>query len=75
MPSQLDEVSMNNIYFIPRVEVSGGMTYNDFFALLPWKEGTISKETMEWTLPTPTLDPTNVAQTQEAVNALSASGN
>lgn len=52
-----NEVSMNNLFFIPRVEITGGMSYNDFFNLLPWKEGSISKETMEWTLSTPTPQP------------------
>ena len=55
---QGNEVSMNNIFFIPRVEITGGLSYNDFFSLLPWKEGTISQETMEWTLRTPTPIPT-----------------
>ena len=49
-----DEVTMDNYLYIPRHEINQGMSYNDFFALLPWKEGTVSKETMEWTLATPT---------------------
>ena len=72
---QSNEVSVNNIYFIPRVEVTGGLSYNDFFSLLPWKEGEISRETMEWTLPTPTLEPQLVEQTKSAQETLIAESN
>ena len=52
-----DEVTRDRCFYIPRHEIKQGMSYNDFFALLPWKEGSVSQETMEWTLATPTLDP------------------
>ena len=43
-----------------------GMSYNDFLAILPWKEGSISQETMEWTMPTPTMDPQVALATRSA---------
>ncbi len=53
-----------NMYYIPRYLIRKGVTYNQFLEMLPWKEGSISQETMEWTLPTPTLAPEVVAATQ-----------
>ena len=38
-----------NMYYIPRYLIRKGVTYNEFLDMLPWKEGTISRETMEWT--------------------------
>ncbi len=58
------EISADSMYYIPRYLIRKGVTYNQFLDMLPWKEGSISQETMEWTLPTPTLDPTYVAATQ-----------
>ncbi|MBQ6504091.1 MAG: polysaccharide deacetylase family protein [Flexilinea sp.] len=76
LPAQLtDEVSFNNIFFVPRVEITGGTSYNDFFSKLPWKEGEISKETMEWTIPTPTLEPEFVEMTKQAQESLIAADN
>ena len=77
LPAQLtDEISLTgNIFFLPRVEISGGMSYNDFFSKLPWKEGQISQETMEWTLPTPTLEAELVEQTKSAQETLIAESN
>ena len=66
---------MENIYYIPRHEILRGMSYNQFFDLLPWKEGSISKETMEWTLPTPTPDPTIVQATKSAAETQMAADN
>ena len=66
------EVTLDRCYYIPRYEIKQGMSYNDFFALLPWKEGQISRETMEWTIPTPTLEPSIVAMTKEAEETLIA---
>ena len=69
---QGNTVSRDQVYFIPRVEVTGGLSYNQFFSLLPWKEGTISQQTMEWTLPTPTLEPEFVEMTKVAVETMMA---
>lgn len=65
-------VSTNDQYFLPRYQISGGMSYNDFLAILPWKEGTISSETMEWTLPTATLAPEVLEATRAAEQTLMA---
>jgi len=72
LKSLSNEISVNQVYFIPRVEITGGMSYNDFFNLLPWKEGSISQETMEWTLPKPTLDPKAAKATKAAEATLIA---
>ncbi|MBQ6342628.1 MAG: polysaccharide deacetylase family protein [Anaerolineaceae bacterium] len=66
------EVTVNRCYYIPRYEILQGMSYNDFFNILPWKEGSISRETMEWTMPTPTLDPAVMAITKQAEETLIA---
>ncbi len=59
------EISVSeNMYYIPRYEIRKGVSYNQFLEMLPWKEGTISQETMEWTLPTPTIAPEIIQQTQ-----------
>lgn len=59
------EISLSeNMYYIPRYEIRKGVGYNQFLEMLPWKEGTISQETMEWTLPTPTIAPELIQQTQ-----------
>ncbi len=70
----VDTVQYDNRFFIPRHEILRGMSYNQFFDLLPWKEGTVSKETMEWTLPTATPDPAAVAATKSAKETKTASG-
>ncbi|MBR6088514.1 MAG: polysaccharide deacetylase family protein [Anaerolineaceae bacterium] len=72
---QNNVVSMDYIYFIPRHEITGGMSYNNFFNLLPWKEGSISQETMEWALPTPTLDPAVLELTKQVELTLIAESN
>ena len=66
------EITLDRCYYIPRYEITQGMSYNDFFSILPWKEGEISRETMEWTIPTPTLEPEVVAMTKEAEETLIA---
>jgi len=58
--------SINNVLYLGRYEILKGLSYNDFFSYLPWQEGTISQETMNWTLPTPTVDPTAYALTAVA---------
>ena len=63
-------VSLDNLYLIPRYLIRKGTTYNQFLEIIPWKEGTISQETMEWTLPTPTLEPEIVEQTRVAAETL-----
>ncbi len=72
---QDNTVSRDQIFFIPRKEITGGMAYNEFFSLLPWKEGSISKETMEWTLPTPTLEPEILQLTKVMEETLIAESN
>ncbi len=67
-----NEVSINTIYFLPRIEIAGGWNYTQFLSVLPWKEGTLSKETMEWTVPTPTIDPEILAVTKSAAETLMA---
>lgn len=66
------EVTLDRCFYIPRYEINQGLTYNEFFEILPWKEGSISRETMEWTLPTPTLDPTVIQVTRDAESTLIA---
>ena len=66
------DISADRLYYIPRFEMTQGITYNQFFEMLPWKEGSISRETMEWTLPTPTLEPEFVEMTKQAVETLMA---
>lgn len=61
-----NEISINQSLFIPRVEVTGGLNYQQFLDLLPWKEGSLSRETMEWTIPTPTLEPEFLEMTRSA---------
>ena len=62
-----DEMNINQAYFLPRKEINGDIHYNQFLtSILPWQEGSISPETMEWTIPTPTLDPKFVKQTRSA---------
>ena len=75
MKVQDNTVSRDQIFFIPRKEISGGMTYNEFFTLLPWKEGSISRETMEWTMPTPTLEPEIIELTKVMEQTLIAESN
>ena len=72
---QDNTVSRDQIFFIPRKEITGGMSYNEFFTLLPWKEGSISRETMEWTLPTPTLEPEILELTKVMEETLIAESN
>ncbi len=71
----VNKITFDSRYFIPRHEILRGMSYNEFFELLPWKEGTISKETMEWTLPTATPDPVVVQATRSAEETKMAEGN
>ena len=75
MKVQGNTVSRDQIFFIPRKEISGGMSYNEFFTLLPWQEGSISQETMEWTLPTPTLEPEIIELTKVMEQTLIAESN
>ena len=74
-PKDDNTVSMQNCFYIPRHEILRGMSYNQFFDILPWKEGSISKETMEWTLPTPTPDPAVVQMTKSAAETQMAIDN
>ncbi len=60
--------SMSNVFYLGRYEILKGLSYNDFFSYLPWQEGTISQETMNWALSTPTLDPIIFTQTAEAAD-------
>ena len=66
------DINAGIMYYIPRYEITQGMTYSQFVDILPWQEGTISQETMEWTLPTPTLEPEFVEMTQVAEETLIA---
>jgi len=40
-----------------------GLTYGDFLTYLPWQEGEISQETMNWTIATPVPDAPVVGET------------
>lgn len=58
--------SRDNLYYLGRFEITKGLPLNDFLSYLPWKEGNISEETMNWTLPTVTFTPpAALLQTQE----------
>ncbi len=59
----------DNMYLLPRYYITKGYDYGTFLQLLPWKDGNISQETMEWSVPTPTLDPEVKLMTQEAARA------
>lgn len=61
--------SMNNIFYLGRYEIMRGLSYNDFLAYLPWQEGTISQETMNWTLETPTAAPADSVEDSAAGDA------
>lgn len=45
--------SRDILFYLGRYEIVKGMSYGDFFAMLPWQEGTVSQETMDWTQPKP----------------------
>lgn len=45
--------SRDILYYLGRYEIVKGMSYADFAEILPWKEGNVSQETMDWTQPKP----------------------
>lgn len=62
--------SRNILFMLGRYEINKGLSYGDFFELLPWKEGYVSEETMTWALPAPTRDPIEYTQTKEAYDQM-----
>lgn len=60
----------SNLYLLPRYQIRREMPLNSFLNILPWKDGNISQETMEWAEPTPTLDPTAVESTRAAAESI-----
>ncbi len=57
--------TMNTLFYLGRYEITKGLPYNDFLSYLPWKDGNISDETLNWTQPKATLA-APVAETQGA---------
>ena len=62
----------NILFMLGRYEINKGVSYGDFFQLLPWQEGSVSEDTMTWSLPSPTRDPIEYTQTKEAFDAQQA---
>lgn len=68
------DINSNNLFLMPRYLIQKGETINAFMDILPWKEGNISKETMEWTIPTPTISPEDILATKAAADAALGAG-
>lgn len=54
--------SKNILYMLGRYEINKGLSYGDFFKKIPWQEGSVSQETMNWALATPTPEGTLPAE-------------
>lgn len=45
--------TINTLFYLGRYEIMKGLSYTDFLSYLPWKDGNISDETINWTQPKP----------------------